>query len=296
MKSLSEENTLQNSPKILVIDGFNFLHRARSGFTLGNYCVCYNFFRNFRALVEQHKPSRVYFVLEGNPRQRYELLPEYKANRRIDLPEGVPVPPEIAKKLTDLESFFRQARLITNLLGRYFPVSLVRHADYECDDVIFNLIRRSSSAVPWTVVSNDSDFTQLLAEFPNVKIYNPITKTYVEAPPFDYVTWKALRGDGSDNIPGLPGIGDKTAEELVVDPDKLRLLFKDKALAEQFERNYKLIRFITWSDEDAMKMMCSQPTKDWDAVASKFNEWMFKSLLKEGTWNKFVTTFDSLWR
>lgn len=280
---------------ILCIDGFNFLHRARAGFTLGDYPVVFNFFRNFRALVELHKPTRIYFVLEGHPRQRYEMLPEYKANRRIDLPEGEPVPPEVAKKVAELESFFRQAHLITNLLGRHFPVSLIRHADYECDDVIFNLIRRSSSAVPWVVVSNDSDFTQLLSEFPNVKLYNPITKTYVEAPPFDYVTWKALRGDGSDNIPGLPGIGDKTAEELVTDPDKLAKLFEDKAMAEQFSRNYLLIRFHTWSDEDAMKMVCSQPTKDWDAVAKKFDEWLFKSLLKEGTWQKYQATFDPLW-
>jgi 5'-3' exonuclease len=117
----------------------------------------------------------------------------------------------------------------------------------------------------------------------------------VQAPPFDYVTWKALRGDGSDNIPGLPGIGDKTAEELVNDPEKLREVFKDKALAEQFNRNYLLIRFHTWSDEDAMKMTCSQPTKDWSAVAAKFEEWLFKSLLKEGTWQKYQATFDPLW-
>lgn len=280
---------------ILCIDGFNFLHRARAGFNMGDYPVVFNFFRNFRAQVELHKPTRIYFVLEGHPRKRYEMLPEYKANRRIEVPAGEPIPPEVAKKIDELKNFFRQADLIVTLLGRHFPVSLIRHADYECDDVIFNLIRRSSSAVPWTVVSNDSDFTQLLAEFPNVKLYNPITKTYVEAPPFDYVTWKALRGDGSDNIPGLPGIGDKTAEDLVEDPEKLTELFKDPAMAELFKRNYALIRFDTWSDDEALKMMCSQPTKDWDAVALKFDEWLFKSLLKEGTWQKYQATFDPLW-
>lgn len=281
---------------ILCIDGFNFLHRARAGFNMGDYPVVFNFFRNFRALVELHKPSRVYFVLEGHPRKRYEMLPEYKANRRIATDgEGVPLTAEGLKKAKELAIFFRQVDEIIPLLGKHFPVSLIRHADYECDDVIYNLIRRSSSAVPWTVVSNDSDFTQLLHEFSNVKIYNPITKTYVEAPPFDYVTWKALRGDGSDNIPGLEGIGDKTAEELVTDGDKLTELFKDPVMAEQFNRNYALIKFDTWSDEDAMKMMCSQPSKNWDAVALKFDEWLFKSLLKEGTWQKFQATFDPLW-
>lgn len=280
---------------ILCIDGFNFLHRARAGFNLGDYPVVFNFFRNLRALVEKHSPSRAYFVLEGHPRKRYEMLPEYKANRRIDVPEGVPVPEDVAKKLAELESFFRQAHLIVDLLSQHFPLSVVRHADYECDDVIYNLVRRSSSAVPWVVASNDSDFTQLLNEFPNVKLYNPIAKEFVQAPTFDYVTWKALRGDGSDNIPGLPGIGDKTAEELVNDPERLREVFKDKALAEQFSRNYLLIRFHTWSDEDAMKMTCSAPTRDWGAVARKFDEWLFRSLLKEGTWQKYQATFEPLW-
>lgn len=280
---------------ILCIDGFNFMHRARAGFNLGDNPVVFNFFRNFRALVELHKPSRIYFVLEGHPRARYEMLPEYKANRRIEVPVNEPIPPKVAKKIDELENFFRQSRLIIDLLSRHFPVSVVRHADYECDDVIYNLVRRSSAAVPWVVVSNDSDFIQLLNEFPNVKLYNPIAKKFVQAPAFDYVTWKALRGDDSDNIPGLPGIDDKTAEELVNDPEKLREVFKDKALAEQFRRNYLLIRFHTWSDEDAMKMTCSQPTKDWNAVAAKFEEWLFKSLLKEDAWQKYQTTFEPLW-
>jgi DNA polymerase-1 len=281
--------------KVLCIDGFNFLHRARAGFNLGDYPVVFNFFRNLRALVELHNPSRVYFVLEGHPQKRYELLPEYKANRDIIVPTEGPVPPEVTKKVAELESFFRQSRLIIDLLSRHFPVSVVRHADYECDDVIFNLVRRSSNAVPWVVASNDSDFTQLLNEFPHVKLYNPIAKEYVATPPFDYVTWKALRGDGSDNIPGLPGIGDKTAEELINDPERLGELFKDKDMAEQFSRNYTLIRFHTWSDEDAMKMTCSTPTKDWDAVVAKFEEWQFKSLLKDKSWDKFLVTFNFLW-
>lgn len=280
---------------ILCIDGFNFLHRARAGFNLGDYPVVFNFFRNFRAQVELHKPSRVYFVLEGHPRQRYEMLPEYKANRRIEVPVDEPIPPEVAKKIDELENFFRQSRLIIDMLSQYFPVSVVRHADYECDDVIYNLVRRSSAAVPWVVVSNDSDFTQMLNEFPNVKLYNPIAKEFVQTPTFDYVTWKALRGDGSDNIPGLPGIGDKKAEQLVNDPEMLREMFKDKALAEQFSRNYLLIQFHTWSDDDAVKMTCSAPIRDWDAVAQKFVEWQFHSLLKEGTWQKYQATFEPLW-
>jgi DNA polymerase-1 len=196
-------------PKIMICDGYNLLHRARGGFQLGDFNIAFNFFRGFRALVELHKPTRVYFVLEGCPKARFETLLSYKANRIVDESSE----PE---KYKSLEDFHRQKKLILDLMTRHLPVSVVRHQDFEGDDVIYNLIKRSSSAVPWVVVSNDTDFTQLLNEFHNVSIYNPIAKTFVSQPDFCYVTWKALRGDGSDNIPGIPGVGPKTAAMLHV--------------------------------------------------------------------------------
>lgn len=274
--------------KILCIDGYNFMHRARGGFQLGDYNIVFNFFRNLRALVEMHQPTRVHFVLEGYPKARFAELPTYKANRLVD---------EVAEpeKYKSLEDFHRQKGLIIDLLVRHFPVTVLRHPDFECDDVIYNVIKRSSRAVPWVVASNDTDFTQLLNEFSNVSVYNPIAKTYVEAPDFDYVVWKSLRGDGSDNIPGIPGVGDKTADDIVNDPEALGCLFEDKDRADVFNRNYRLIKFVEWSDDEAMLMTSSEPAKDWAAVAAAFEAWEFKSLLKEGTWQKFQMTFDPLW-
>lgn len=276
---------------ILCIDGYNFMHRARSGFQLGDHHVTFNFMRNFRALVEKMKPSRVYFVTEGRPKKRLEALPEYKANRVIE-DDGTP---ETSKKIQEIRSFWRQKDDIIHLLESHFPVSVIRHPDFECDDVIHNLIRRSTSAVNWTVVSNDSDFTQLLNRFTNVTLYNPMTKSNVDEPPYDYVMWKALRGDGSDNISGIPGVGDKTAEELVSSPEKLKEFLKDEQKLELFIRNVDLIKFHDWTDEEAMHMTCSEPKKDWDAVAEAFRQRDFKSILKEGTWEKFKGTFENLW-
>ena len=53
----------------LIIDGHNFMHRARSGFQLGDFNVAFNFFRSLKPLVEQFKPNRVCFTLEGTPRR-----------------------------------------------------------------------------------------------------------------------------------------------------------------------------------------------------------------------------------
>lgn len=274
------------TPKILCIDGLNFLHRARAGIQLGPAPVMFNFARNLRAMIERFTPTRVYFVLEGHPQQRIDLLPEYKANRVTV--EGTPEH-EVSRK------FKKQLPEIIEMVKNHFPVSTIYHPRYECDDTIYNLLKRSSRAVQWTVASNDSDFTQLLNEFDNVDLWNPMQKTYVEKPDYDYVFWKALRGDGSDNIPGIPGIGDKRAFDIVNDPDELRQLYSDQTAAQIFQRNVELIKFIEWTDDDAIDMISSHPTKDWDKVKSTFEKYGFNSITNEKSWNKFVSTFDTLW-
>lgn len=193
--------------------------------------------------------------------------------------------------------FHRQKLIIIGLLKSYFPISVIRHPHHECDDVIHNLINRSSRAIPWTVVSNDTDFIQLLQEFPNVSLYNPMKKEFVEAPEYDYVSWKALRGDGSDNIKGVPGFGDKRAAELVSDLNVLReRLAGDPAMLETFLRNTQLIRFITWDDEESLQMASWHAERGlWEHLATAFRSMGFRSLLKEKTWNKFVNTFEPLW-
>jgi DNA polymerase-1 len=271
---------------ILCIDAMNFLHRARSGWQLGPAPVIFNFMRNFRAVVEQFKPSRVYFVLEGRAQQRRDLLPEYKANRSVEAG---------SKEAGELEKFFAQVKEIVGLLETTFPVSVVRHPRHECDDTIYNLVKRGTPAAEWIVVSNDSDFTQLLNEFSHVKLWNPMKKGYVPKPDYDYVTWKSLRGDGSDNIPGIPGIGDRTAENIVEDPDRLAELLSDPEKGAIFARNYELIKFIEWDDSTAAEMTCSHPQKNWEPLRESFEKYSFKSLLKEDAWKKFVDTFESLW-
>lgn len=274
--------------KILFIDGHNFMHRARSGFQLGDWNIVYNFFRSLKPLIEQFEPTRVYFTLEGHPKKRYELFPEYKANRVVDQTTE-----DGKDKYKSLQDFFRQKDVIVEMLSKHFPVSVMRHADFEADDLIYNIINNASKAIEFIVVSTDTDFIQLLQKFPNVKLYNPVSKSYVTAPEHDYVTWKALRGDGSDNIPGIPGVGDKTAEEAANDDEKLSKLLNEHG--DQFTRNVELIQFAQWSLDEMARMESSDPKKDWDEVARLFESWSFKSMVKEPYWSKFRATFDKLW-
>ena len=218
---------------------------------------------------------------------RHEAHGEYKSNRIIA---------ENDPRYESMMDFFRQKDVILNLLNAHFPVSVVRHPTFEADDTIANLISTSSSSVDWIVVSSDSDFTQLLQKHDNVKLYNPVKKEFVVPPyDYDYVVWKALRGDTTDNIPGIPGIGDKTAEKIACDPDLLAEKSGDAQFSELFSRNYELISFHEWSDEERVLMTSSSPQKNWSIVYSSFSDMDFKSIVKEDSWKKFVDTFEKLW-
>lgn len=272
---------------ILAIDFMNAAHRARSGFLLGDYPVVYNFFRGLKATIDQFKPTRVYVALEGRPVKRKEMLTEYKANRIVE---------ETDPKYTELQKFFKQKEVIVDLLGSIFPVSVVRHPTSEADDTIANLISNSTSSVPWTVVSTDTDFIQLLQQHNNVKLYNPVKKDYVSAPnEYDYCVWKSLRGDSSDNIPGIPGCGDKTAAKLASDPNELKEYLLRPENSDIFSRNYDLIRFSEWTEEERSLMTSSVPTKNWDVAKQMFSEMGFQSITKDGSWQKFTASFEHLW-
>ena len=89
--------------KVLFIDGYNMLYRARSVWGKGDNPIVYAFFRTFRATVEKFNPDIVYFVLEGMPVKRIQMLGEYKAQRTYH----------------DKDDFRRQRKLIIKMLCSY---------------------------------------------------------------------------------------------------------------------------------------------------------------------------------
>lgn len=273
-------------PRLMVIDGMNAFHRARSGFSLGDHPVTFNFFRNLRATINEFKPTRVYVVLDGHPKKRCELDPTYKANRRVD--------PRDEAKVKSLAEFFRQVNDCVKIMEHCVPVSVMRHPDHECDDIIYNLIKNATKAFEWIVVSNDSDFCQLFDEFENVRVYDPIRKGDLHKPvECNYVLWKALRGDGTDNVPKI--VSDKVAERLASDAEKLRdFLVQDPERLVRFNTNHELVKFITLSSEELMGVTSSSPTEDWESLRAFFNERQFNSITKDGAWEKFIATFSPL--
>ena len=264
--------------KVLFLDAYNLIHRAKSGFRDGEFSVVFNFFRGIRPIVEKFNPDKVYFVIEGNPKHRVILLKDYKGNR-----------PEQTK------SFLRQKGIIIDTVRDHFPFTVAVHPDFECDDVIAELVKHHASVGhSCTIVSSDTDFIQLYDIFgKNVEIYNPIKKSIVERPGYDYLTWKSLRGDKSDNISGIPGIGDKRAAALVSNSKKLRDLLRDDIKYSIFERNMELIEFKP-IDGGVSSISMSRDTANWFAIKSLFELLGFKTIVSDKTWKKYTNTFNCL--
>ena len=265
--------------RVLLIDGYNMLHRSRSGWTKGDNPIIFNFFRSFRAVVDKFKPDITYFVLEGRPVKRLETMSEYKGQREYH----------------DRDDFNRQRKWIIQTLKDRFPVRVVRHPNYECDDVLAALavVRHPDADV--TVVSSDTDFYQLLQTHKSLKLYNPVKKEFVQTPEYDYVTWKALRGDASDNIPGFKKIGDKRAADLVSSPESLSTFLLEPGNQELFDRNVSMIRFHDLTNEmQAIETHFAETGVDWETLQSEFNDMKFFSVTVDKSWDKFVRTFQHL--
>jgi 5'-3' exonuclease len=265
--------------KVLFLDAYNLIYRARAGFAMGDYPIVYNFFRQLRPLIEKFNPDSVYFVLEGNPKFRKELSSgAYKSNRT-----------------SAGDSFHRQKAAIINIVSELFPFNTARHPDLECDDTIATLaIDYAKKGNDVSIISSDSDFIQLLnIKNANIELYNPVRKKFIEPPDYDYVTWKALRGDNTDNISGIPGIGDKTADKLMRNPEKLKILLENKEKLQIFEKNVNLIRLVDFSN-NMSELELKKGSGDFEMVYGAFEDLGFESFLKEKTWNKFVQTFGRL--
>ncbi len=263
--------------KVLILDGYNLLYRAYHGNRFGQFHTVYNFFRSLRPIVEKFSPDRAYFVLEGVPVNNVDALASYKSNRGAAS-----------------DTFREHKSACVDLLRTSFPIEVIRHPNFEADDVVGGIVRHWHPGDDVTIVSSDTDFIQVLNEFSGVRLYNPVRKKFIDTPDYDYVTWKALRGDSADAIPGIPGVGDKTALKMIHDPVLMESKLSKDGNREVFERNLKLIRFDTL-DGEMDNLECSTPAPSWDNVRNVFKDFEFNSIVNDKSWQKFTNTFEPLW-
>lgn len=250
--------------------------------------VVFNYFRNLRALVDPFAPHKIIDVREGHPAFRYELLPEYKANRIVKTGKA-PTKSDISRAKS--KARFDAAYPEICRLMKYLPISSVRHPFFEADDLISTLVDdlRDEDVI---VVSGDSDLLQLDQRgYKNLRIYHPIKKTMQKAPAWHYLTWKCLRGDKqSDNIGGL--MSDKKAEALVSDPPALKeWLEKTEENRANFEINRKLIELAKVPLDEAI---FEDGTTDYETLAIEFKQLDFVSMLEPNYWARFKQTFNAV--
>ncbi len=205
--------------KLMILDGNSIINRAFYGIRMLNASdgtptnAVYGFLSTFRRVFDLTQPQAVCVAFDVHaPTFRHEQYALYKAQRK-------PMPEELAVQMP----------LLKQTLD-YMGVRRLELAGWEADDLLGTVARRCEAA-GWTcdVVTGDKDSLQLITDSThvfNVKTRMGQTDTIEYTPerfreeygfdPIRMIDLKALMGDSSDNIPGVPGIGEKTAKDLLV--------------------------------------------------------------------------------
>ncbi len=205
--------------KLLLIDGHSIINRSFYGLpdltnseglhTNGIYGFLNFMFR----MLDEEKPDSLIVAFDVSaPTFRHELYSEYKGNRKS-------VPDELREQIPVLKE------LLTSM-----GVKICEKAGFEADDILGTLAKRhEKEGYEVTLVSGDRDLLQIASE--HIKIRIPKTSKGVTTiydyydidvqkqyglTPAKFIELKALMGDNSDNVPGISGIGEKTAEKLMI--------------------------------------------------------------------------------
>ena len=205
--------------KLVLIDGHSIMFRAFYGMPLTMTApdgvhtnAVYGFLAIMRKIIEEERPDYLAVAFDRpTPTFRHEKYEAYKGNRS-------PAPPE----------FHEQMPLIRDLLSS-MGIRYIEMDGWEADDILGTLSRRGeNSGMTVSLVSGDRDRLQIATD--KTEIILPKTKggqtTYeryhaqqvletMGVTPLEFIDMKALMGDSSDNIPGLPGVGPKTASAII---------------------------------------------------------------------------------
>ncbi|CAM3834153.1 DNA polymerase I [Vibrio aquimaris] len=197
---------------LILIDGSSYLYRAFHAYpdTMTNGEIptnaVYGVVNMLRSMMRQFASERIAVVFDAKGKTfRDDMYPEYKANRP-------PMPDELRCQIEPLYDVIRAMGL-----------PLICVPGVEADDVIGTLASKASQAgMPVLISTGDKDMAQLVDE--NVTLINTMTNVVLDRegviekfgiPPELIIDYLALMGDKVDNIPGVPGVGDKTATALL---------------------------------------------------------------------------------
>ena len=203
--------------KVILVDGNNLLFRsyyatAYNGVIMKNSKgfptnALYGFINMMNKIIEEENPNYIMVAFDKGKTFRHDKYDSYKAGRQ-EMPD-------------ELRLQFPEAKKVLDAMGIYY----YEIENYEADDIIGTLAREVDIADDFiaTIISSDKDLLQLISDDVDVKLLkqsgfirmnrDEFFKTY-QVEPIRMIDLKALMGDASDHIPGVKGIGEKTAIQL----------------------------------------------------------------------------------
>jgi DNA polymerase-1 len=237
-----QKETNEEKKTLFLLDGHSITHRAFYALPLltndeGEYTnAVFGFMRMLFSLIDEWEPDRMIVTFDKKaPTFRHEEYEDYKANRKKMPEELVPQIPMLQKTLEKLK------------------IPLAAQEGYEADDLLGTLSKQAAEKdYKVFIVTGDKDALQLVSENVNVMytrkglsdlvLYNlDKVKEKYELPPEKLIDMKGLMGDSSDNIPGVPGIGEKTAIKLLKQFDSIEEILNnvDKVSGKKRKENLK---------------------------------------------------------
>ncbi|MDE3095025.1 MAG: DNA polymerase I [Chloroflexota bacterium] len=292
------------SPRLVLVDGHSLIYRSFMVFqgsknsgpiefiakrTGEVTTAVYGFTSTLLSVLDHLKPTHLAVALDAPAKTfRHEKDATYKATR-------APMPDDLR----------RQAGRIREVLEA-FNMPVFEEPGFEADDVLGTLAKQArAQGIETFVATLDTDLLQLVEPGVNVFMYRPYIKaapavTYDEAgvreryglEPAQIPDYKGLKGDASDNIPGVPGVGEKTATKLLqqfgtveaiydrideVTPERMRAILKEHEQEARFSKEMATIHrdAPTTLDLDA----CRLQNFDRERVEQLFHELEFRTLI-----------------
>jgi DNA polymerase-1 len=226
------------TPHLYLVDGSGFIFRAfhalppltkSDGTPVG---AVYGFCQMLMRLIQDMKADHVAVIFDAGRRSfRNDIYADYKAHRP-------PPPPELVPQF----ALVREAT-------RAFNVPAIEMEGYEADDLIATYAKRAAAeGTAVTVVSSDKDLMQLVGG--GIEMLDPIKNRRIGpkeveekfgVPPEKVVDVQSLAGDSTDNVPGVPGIGVKTAAQLILEYGSLDALLQRAGEIKQPKRREALV-------------------------------------------------------
>ena len=288
-----------SKPPFILVDGSSYLFRAFHGLppltnTKGQDTgAIYGVINMLKSLIKQYNPTHIGVVFDAKGKTfRDDIYPEYKANRP-------PMPDELRSQIAPLHDIIKAMGL-----------PLIIEDGVEADDVIGTLARQAGEQGIDTLISTgDKDMAQLVNE--HVTLINTMNNQLMDVqgvqdkfgiPPELVIDFLALKGDKVDNIPGVPGVGDKSAQGLLNGIGGIEAIYQNldkiaeldfrgaktlgKKMAEYEEQarlSYKLATIDVDLNLDYSPQTLTPEQADTDKLADLYSEYEFKRWYTEVT-------------